>query len=608
MPTDMQSPAKRPQLKDRNSSTVSPSGLQSTSQKGSTTRLHRTYLVGNGKLGHGRVPSTGKNLHKLSKVTAQRQEDSRAQRKAQSPSNSPTSSQIKRNSSNYSLAKAGSKVNIRKNKSDVSIKRHSSGTKSAKGPKSERGQVHFDVGDEEPYMEGNFDQDNPEEEWTEASNSQSPAVTRRSSVTPLRSSNLEEPPSPDDPPARSPPAKLPDSPPRSPVQQGDEFLAREEEQPHKQFPGLTKEHDSQAIQRLLSCGAHQQATPAISSISTLISPPARPEPKQHEKLPSRMHTPSMPSDGISRFLSSDDHPTSNSVSSSSVSRLQPKTNGLNLKDHSVNDDKSPANSSPDPSADTADARKARSAIDLTHHQLTPSTTSQRSTPPDRQQHADRGTAFRHSTRQSPFDGHHTKKEPGLNRSLTQLKLDLERMKSTRDAEAERSIARRLPSPISALDGSALDEVQRQHQQRKEKWAVGERMEERRKKMYESMEREYGNMRRFQDVTVKAVRRLEKRGKVHVTGLSTAKDGSSRRKKNLSQSAPQQEQGSSGSFERADSTYRGRVRFDVGRPRKEDEDRESEVEDEAQEDGVQGILRRMWRDFESTQEVGSGSGE
>ena len=621
MPADTQSPARRHQLKDRSSSAVSlprgsPSGLQSTSHKGSSTRLHRAHVVGGNKSGHGRVPSTGKGLHKLPKVTGQRHEEARAQKKAQSPSTSPTAAQVKRNSSNFSLTKAGSKVNIQKNKSDASIKRHASGQKSVKGPKSERGQVHFDVGDEEPDMEGKFgnrdsDGDDQEEEWTEASNSQSPAVTRRSSVAPLRHSHLEEPPSPDDPPARSPPAILPDSPPKSPIQQGEKFETGEEQPPRKGSPEPTRESNKQAFQRPMNHNGYQQATTQISSISAVITPFTQNDHVPQQKRPQHVHTPSMPSDGISRFLSSKNQHTDSSASPDSKSHLQSNISGLTLGDPGISsfgDNTAPNPSSLEPSAIATDAKKTQSAIDLTHHQLTPSTSSQRSTSPDRHHDAHYSKASKHSVRSSPFDFHHSAKGSGLGRSLTQLKLDLERMRSTREAETEKAVAQRLPSPISVPDG-AVDEAQRHLHQRNEKWASGERMEERRRKMYESVEREYGNTRRFQDVGVKAVRRLEKRGKVNVAILSAQKDGSLRKKKTTQAPTPQQQGGSSGSFERADSTHRGRVRFDIGQAAKEAEDPGSEDDDEDEvREGVQGILRRMWREFEAAHEVGVGSGE
>ena len=622
MPVDTQSPARRPQLKDRSSSAASlprgsPSGLQSVSHKGSSTRLHRAHAVGGNKPGHGRVSSTGKGLHKLSRVTGQRHEEARAQKKAQSPSTSPTAAQIKRNSSNFSLTKAGSKVNVRKNKSDVSIKRHSSGQKSAKGPKSERGQVHFDVGDEEPDMEGKFgketgDEDDQDEEWTEASNSQSPAVTRQGSVAPLRTSNLEEPPSPDDPPARSPPAKLPDSPPKSPIQQqGEAFENDEEQPPRKESPESTGESDRQAIQRLMNNNKHQQATTQLSSISAVIAPPTQNGHPPQQRASQHAHIPSMPSDGISRFLTSKNSLPDDSASPDSASHLQPNVSGLTLGDpnkQAMGGNTTTNTSSPDPSATTADARKAQSAIDLTHHQLTPSTSSQRSTSPDHHHHqGHHSKTSKHATRPSPFDVHHSTKGSGLGRSLTQLKLDLERMRSTQEAETEKAVAQRLPSPTSGPDG-IVDESQRQLHLRKEKWAFGEKMEERRREMYGSVEREYGNMRRFQDVSVKAVRRLEKRGKVNIVVLSAQKETSMKKKKAIPPPTPQQQGGSSGSFERPNSTHRGRVRFDIGRAVKATGDRGSDEEDEPQEDGVQGVLRRMWRDFETAQEMGVGSGE
>ena len=505
--------------------------------------------------------------------------------------------------------------NIRKNKSDVSVRRHISGSKAAKGPKSERGAVQFDVGDDEPDMEGTFEkagdgQEDHEEEWTEASNSQSPAITRRSSVAPLRSSNLEEPPSPDDPPARSPPVKLPDSPPRSPVHEGNEFSKSGGKMSTQHPGGVTMQNDTQAIHRIMNLHTQQPAAAQLSSISALIAPASHNKsPNQAQESPQN-RAPSMPSDGISRFLPSTSNPTDNSSSPDmdpnrhlgSHNSSESKSNANTMKDGEA-----AAPSSQDSSANLVDARKAQSAINLTHHQLTPSNSSQTSTSPDGPHHqGTRTSKDKYTGRASPFNVHHASKGAGISRSLTQLKLDLERMKATQEIENEKASAQRLPSPTLIINGGSGHDPQNQYYPGKTKIGNNGNPEERRRAMYESVEREYVNMRRFQDVTVKAVRRLEKRGKVNVIGLSGPKDGSMRKKKQK-QSTPQQG-GSSGSLERGDSTHRGRVRFDVGRAKKDVDERGSEEEDATSDDGVQGILRRMWLEFEAAQDEGVSNGE
>lgn len=614
MPAEVNSPARRPQLKDRSSSAVSlprgsPSALQSTSHKGSSTRLHRAHIVGGNKIGHGRVPSTGKGLHKLSKVTGQRHEDFRAHKKAQSPSTSPTATQVKRNSSNFSLAKAGSKVNIRKNKSDVSIKRHSSGQKGPKGPKSERGHVQFDVGDEEPDMEGKFGeegsaQEDQEEEWTEASNSQSPAITRRGSVAPLRPSNLEEPPSPDDPPARSPPAVMPDSPPKSPSQQSEESGNVKEQPLRSQSAEPSRQSDKQSAERLMN-QRDQPVTSHLSSISAIIAPSTQNGRVEQQSEGVDLQSPSMPSNGISQYTSPRSHHSGGSVSSDSGSQLHCEISGVTLKekdDPSDNVLRDTTGSSPDPRTDAVDARKAQAAVDIYRHQSMPSSSSQQSTSPDRHHDGHLSRITRSTPRSSPFDAHHASKGAGIGRSLTQLKLDLERMRPTRGADSEQNTAQQSPSPTSLPNGAAPDEMQRLHHRRMERWASAGKMDERRRKMYESVAREYGNMRRFQDVSVKAIRRLEKQGKVNLTPVLAQKERSIRKKKVSSMPASQHQGDSNGSFERTESTLRGRVRFDTGKAVKEADGHASEEEEgEVQADGVQGILRRMWRDFEAAQE-------
>ena len=162
------SPAQRPQFAQRNSSTqslsrASPSGLTSTSQKGSTQKSHKAHGVGHGRHPHNRLPSYGNNLNRLAKATAAHVEEGESntrhhtRTRSQTPSASPTTNNVKRNSSKVNLSRTGSKLNAKKNTSGINLQnRNGSATKLGKIGRAEKphsglskAQTKFSVGDDD---------------------------------------------------------------------------------------------------------------------------------------------------------------------------------------------------------------------------------------------------------------------------------------------------------------------------------------------------------------------------------------------------------------------------------------------------------------------------
>ncbi|KAI9840487.1 MAG: hypothetical protein M1837_001593 [Sclerophora amabilis] len=260
----------------------------------------KTHMVGHART-HTRVPSYGKNLHRLPKVSAAHPEEAgisaaRAHRRSNShtPPNSPQPQIHKRagsnvslvpNGANVSLLKNSSKVSLRKNRSDVPLKRNGSTNAVVKSTKREGNRkradshgasltgrprvtsVHFDLGDEDDHDDG----------WTEVSKSDSPTPKReRASPNAIRDDTTIQH-------SRSPSSgsqsHLPHSPPPSPprTEHGDltEGVAHHRQDPpilRKQ--NLSHEHlDPQAItSRLLHRTSQHNAPPQTSAISAIATP------------------------------------------------------------------------------------------------------------------------------------------------------------------------------------------------------------------------------------------------------------------------------------------------------------------------------------------------
>lgn len=167
-------------------------------------------------------------------------------------------------------------------------------------------------------------------------------------------------------------------------------------------------------------------------------------------------------------------------------------------------------------------------------------------------------------RPSPFQSTAPK---APSKSLTQLKLDLQRISSGRE-DAQKTIA-----PRNLLNGA--------HSQFNVNGAVGaENEKERRERQWSQACCELRNAQRFDDIILKAVGRLEKRGLIEKRrdgkGDGERKEGRDGKVGSLSRSA--------GEAIRPPS--RGRVRFEVGR-------NEGDDEEDEEEDSERALLRRMW---------------
>lgn len=574
---DSPSPARRPPLMERTSSTQSSSrGSPNTGPagKGSSQKLHKAHAVGHHRHSHGRIPSYNKNLNKMSKLAANHSANVPAHSKtststkSQSPSASPTSQHVKRNSSNISLQKTESKTSFKKNSSNGSLKLNGSTAKLTHPAKSHlrpnsrhgtshnlpsRGKVQFSVGSDDDDDDDDDDDEDDEDAWVEASSSQSPSTTRHSPNN-SKTLQLEEPPSPDEPAGRTPPV-LPHSPPQSPPINAPKFpkhpLA-------ERRPDLSAQYshppDAEVVtHRLLNRHKPHNVPPQMSTVSATITPSgSNGSPGFHHVHESTLTSdPSMPADGISRFL----HPTGSSSGSAtpgSISQLQSTLAANHHRNLLHQHPLSPSSHSPPIQATLEASRRAKSAGNLAQPRLSAGEIQSASPPsPPVPKH----------TRASPFKSAGEPREAG--KSLTQLKLDLQRMSTNR----EPSHAPVIQPPLGGKHGAHVA-------------ASGERSAERRIRQWEQAGLEFRNGRRFNNMVASGVRRLDKR-----------------REKLKVLAKPEKEETRSTGGERNGAMSRGAgprpgsrgtVRFEIGR-------REGEEEEDEEErgGGLQGLLKRMW---------------
>ena len=565
---DSPSPAGRPQLADRTLSAQSlsrgsPSGGQTTtSHRGPSHKPLKTHAVGHGHHPHNRVPSYGKNLNKLSKLGPARPSDGHAHNhsntKVPTLAASPTPQMMRRSSSGSSLSRTGSKVSVKRNASNLSQKRNASSAKLGKPTKSQPlSHLRHDSANDVPLQgKAKFSVGSQDEEWTEASSSQSPATTRQSSLGPSKTHQSVDPPSPDDPPVRSP-TNLPHSPPQSPPRHGAE-LPNEEPAEHQQGPStrFSRPPDAEGFtNRLLNRHASHNAAPRISSVSATMSPSGSySSPSLSYNHESTIHNePSMPADGISRFLNSTG--SSGSATPGSLDKLQSSLANFHRNHHTHQNGQDSLPYSPPVNGNLEASRRAKSAANLTHPRITngsePSASPlQESTP--------------NHTRASPFESARDPKEAG--KSLTQLKLDLQRISINR----EPAHAPAVQPPLAMMHGAN---------------AVaglgGERNAEKRVRQWEQAELEFRNGRRFHNMLVEGVTRLDKRN-------GDKKKRRGRDRENGRADEPYVVSQSAGSRPPSRPASRGRIRFEIGR--RDGDDEEDEEEDG---DGVEGLLRRMW---------------
>lgn len=573
--------------------------LSKSHRQGSSTRLHKTHAVGHGRHPHGRVPSYGKGLHKLSKLgTGNVGEEPLGQGRnhnrssSDTPSSSPNASNVKRNSSNLSLPKTGSKVSLKKNTSHVTLPRNGSTAKSGNQAKSDKAQTRQNLqkkGTNDAPLKGiatfHVGDDNAQDEdWTEDSSSMSPSTTRNSSrpKTPVS----RDPPSPDDPPDKSP-QNLPASPPESPPDTLSNFklcppkLRPESNNDQQKAYQYSQPPDAEAVtHRLLSRNQRHTPAPQASDISASITPPVHvgsPSPAQTYL---NHHEPSMPANGISRFLSTTG-PGSGSTTPNSVSHLQSTLAHMNSQYY--------RSKSPIDSASKVDTRRSKSAANLTTaHVANEDDTPLARSPPS----SPRSTSAKASKQKakhfpSPFQSARGA-DPNAGKSLTQLKLDLQRIESQRDSPTANHLLLNQGSMLNMADSMSSAD-----------------MAGRLKRHYLQAHGDVSNSHRFYPKLIpkKLPEKAIERHAATVRDRKLKKINSNERgsrEVNGPTTIPTPV-GSTGEMDHG----RGHVQFQVG-PRSFEDGTGSGGEDGGVDDadGIEGLLHRMWNAPES-REIGDG---
>ena len=162
----------------------------------------RTHAVGHGRPYHGRTPSYGKSVNRLAKAhqgsAGETAATTRVHRHSHSHSHTPPSSPrlkattAKRTGSALSLARNGSTVSLKKNTSTVSLNRNLSRLSvkavepkaAAKKALKSESRAHAPdqnsqkKGKKHPAVHFDLDNEGPDADWTEISNSESPSKSR----------------------------------------------------------------------------------------------------------------------------------------------------------------------------------------------------------------------------------------------------------------------------------------------------------------------------------------------------------------------------------------------------------------------------------------------
>lgn len=432
-----------------------------------------------------------------------------------------------------------------------------------------RGRAKFSIGDEDQ-----------EEEWVAASSSQSPDVPKQGSIAP-KPPQLEEPPSPDDPQGPSPPV-LPHSPPQSPPARSSEIAKQVtvDNRGHASPFQSHSPHPEAVTHRLLSRHRSHNAAPQMSSISATVTPSGSSgSPAFSHSQETGLSDPSMPADGISRFL----NPTgsaSGSVTPGSIPQIQSAL-AVIRRTHQHNRGSHPLSSGSSPVSGNLEAvRRAKSAGNLsTPNDPSGGGIAQSISPPQ--------VPTPTNTRASPFKSANEPRE--ASRSLTQLKLDLQRISSNREPTQPPSV-----HPPSAMIHGAYAMAGMASA------VSGELSAERRIRQYEQAGLEFRNARRFNNMLSSGIVRVEKRKEKRKT---SSKGGAGA-------GAPERDEdhktraaaGVATVGVKPPSIRRGRVRFEVGRKEAEAEGEEEEEEDEGGGaggagggggGGLQGLLKRIW---------------
>lgn len=485
---------------------------------------------------------------------------------------------MKRNSSNISLARTGSKVSMQRAPSKTSLKRNVSAGGIVSAAESQlgsnlqggssadvpfRGRAKFSIGDEEQ-----------DEDWVATSGSQSPEIPKQGSVVP-KPPQLEEPPSPDDPQGPSPPI-LPHSPPQSPPARISEIanqvsVDNREQTSASQFYAA---HPEAVTRRLLSRHRPHNAGPQMSSISATVTPSGSPAFSQGQD--TGLSDPSMPADGISRFL----NPTgasSGSVTPGSISQIQSAL-AVIRRTHDRGSHLASFGSSP-VGGNLEATRRAKAAGNLSSPNEKNGGIAQSASPPQI-------SAAPTNTRASPFKSANEPREAA--RSMTQLKLDLQRISSNREPTQPPSV-----HPPSAMIHGAYAMAGMASA------VSGELSAERRMRQYEQAGMEFRNARRFNNMLSSGMVRIEKRKEKKKSTAS--KGGGAISERDDEHKVRAAGTSTTAAAKPSATVRRGRVRFEVGR-----KDAEPEGEDEEEDEGggggggagsgsggLQGLLKRIW---------------
>lgn len=485
-------PSRRPQLTERSPSTHSLSRASPSTGKGSTTKLHKSHAVGHGRHSHGRIPSHGKNLNKLSKLTAAHAQEEhirskdQPKTKAQTPSTSPAISNFKHEASNTNLVHSNSKVSIKRNASNLSQKRNKSSSKLGNLSNTDKAQRKSSDKIRTNGAKFTVGSDEQDDVWTEADSSQSPDVTRRGSMS-RGQAQSREPPSPDGPPLRSP-TQLPDSPPQSPPISNHEEH-RSSLHPRERNGTYSNPPDAEIVtKRLLSRNTASNVQPQTSIVSATITPSGSSgSPAFNFSQDGTLRNDqSMPSDGVSRFLNATGSASANATPASLTHHLNSALNGANRDNEHHRHDTSFPSTSPNQAADQTNRSDHTSSPASSKRDQNPPSRS--SSPPLQNSHKPRGP------QPSPFASARDHQP----HSLTQQKLDLQRESATR----EPAHAPAIQPPLSSAQASFANlSLTNSHDGS---------IEDRKRKQWEQADTEYANARRFVGVVGKGVERLGKK--------------------------------------------------------------------------------------------------
>ena len=512
---------------------------------------------------------------------------------------------------------------MKKSHSHVTLSRNGSTTKLGNKSKSEKAQTKLDLRkkgtDDGPvpgvadFQVGDEEGEN-DDEWTE--DSSSPYTTRQSSANPSRPKTPVTRDGEVDQPKKGisdqAPANLRKALLQAETNASDPSLRPQNHDLRRTLP-YSGPPDAEAVtNRLLNRNGKMAPRTGTSNISASITPPLVSEsPSVSQSNGSvSVKEPSMPADGISRFLDRS-NADSGGGTPSSISHLQSTLDQSRKQNRRrtgfVEDDDFDKRSSDR----KKDARRVRSAANLTHSRLDdgdspPDAKDDRS--PHRNGSPSHSTAARDSSQSgpaptgpSPFESARAA-DPSAGKSLTQLRLDLQRREVQRSERAHPSGNHPLVGQsqggmmsMVGLNGGEAEMVARVSRQ------------------WEHARREVLGVKRFWPDLVRSgvVERMERRGvlppksKSSKGGLEAqARVSNVKSKVGLAPSPAPAEEPSTTSVGSQQFEGRGRVRFEVGRSSIAAKSFESAPsEDGGDSDGgevgamengdIVGLLRRMW---------------